>query len=218
VVRAQAGEVLPDLDAGLIEQSLHGVLATGEPVLDLEVRSHDSGDERSWSCIQFRIAGPDGEAAAVAHMMREVTERAHNRNRLALTDEASARIGTTLDVSLTAEELLDVAIPRLADVGAVDLLATVIEGDKLAPQAHDHKMHLRRAAVRWPVFRPAPPEYLQHAWAETDPAKLCHRRLSEGSPIYLPAFGAMTPSRSGRWSRPRALAACWPRNGPGPTR
>jgi hypothetical protein len=31
------------------------------------------------------------------------------------------RIGTTPDITRTAEELLDVAIPRLADAGAVDL-------------------------------------------------------------------------------------------------
>jgi hypothetical protein len=189
------GEVLPGLDAGPAEQSLRRVLATGEPVTDLEVRSRADGDlggERFWSCLQFRIDGPDSRAAGAAHVMREVTEQARSQRRLALADEASARIGTTLDIARTAEELLEVAIPRLADAGAVDLLATVLEGDRQAPHARDQKMRLWRAAVRWADGSPPPPGYLRHAWLETDPAKLYHQCLVAGSPVYLPAFGAMT--------------------------
>src|SRR5262249_43127131 len=115
-----------------------------------------------------------------------------SERRLALADEASARIGTTLDITRTAEELLEVAIQRLADAGAVDLLATVIEGDRHAPHAHDQKMRLRRVAVRWSADRPPPPEYLRHVFHETDPAKDYHRRLIAGLPVFLPAFGSMT--------------------------
>ncbi|HYZ54091.1 MAG TPA: SpoIIE family protein phosphatase [Streptosporangiaceae bacterium] len=192
------GEVLPGLDAGPVEQSLRGVLATGEPVTDLEVSCRvgdDPGGECFWGCVQFRIDGPDGEPAGVAHVMREVTERVRSQRRLALADEASARIGTTLDITRTAEELLEVAIPRLADAGAVDLLATVIDGDQHAPHARDQKMRLRRAAVRWPAYQPVSPGYPRYAWFETDPAKLYHRRLVAGLPVYLPAFGAMTPEQ-----------------------
>jgi PAS fold len=186
--------VLPQLDIGLIERSLRRVLDTGEPVDGLEVSSHadDPGGDRFWSCVQFRVDGPDGEAAGVVHAMREVTEQARNQRRLALADEASARIGTALDITRTAEELLEVAVPRLADVGAVDLLATVIDGNQHAPHAHDQKMRLRRVAVRWSADRPPPPEYLRDTWHETDPAKDYHRRLVAGLPVYLPAFGAMT--------------------------
>jgi Stage II sporulation protein E (SpoIIE)/PAS fold/GAF domain len=189
------GEVLPGMDAGLIERSLRRVLATGEPVFGLEVSSRGSdepGGERFWSCLQFRIAGPDGEAAGVVCGMLEATEHTHNQQRLALVYEASARIGTTLDITRTAEELLDVAIARLADAGAVDLLATVIDGDQHAPHAQDQKMHLQRVAVRWPADRPAPPEYLRRVWSETNPARLYHQSLVAGAPVYLPAFGAMT--------------------------
>jgi GAF domain-containing protein len=188
------GEVLPGMEAGLIERSLRRVLATGEPVFGLEVCSRGSG-ERFWICNQFRIAGPHGETAGVACTIREVIELARNQRRLALVDEASARIGTTLDITRTAEELLEVAIGRLADAGAVDLLATVIDGDHPAPQTCGEKMHLQRAAVQWPADRPAPPEYLRHAWAETDPAGLYHQSLVDGAPVYLPTFGAMTPEQ-----------------------
>jgi hypothetical protein len=145
------GEALPHLDTGLIERSLRRVLATGEAVDGLEVSSHagDPGGERFWSCVQFRVDGPDGRAAGVVHAMREVTDRARDQRRLALADEASARIGTTLDITRTAEELLEVAVPRLADTGAVHLFTTVIDGDQHAPHAHDQTMRLRpgRTAV-----------------------------------------------------------------------
>ena len=130
--RRRLGDVLPGVDTDLIERSLRRVLATGEPVFELEVSTRDTagpGEERFWSCVQFRVYGPEGELAGVACAIVDITERARNQRRLALVDEASARIGTTLDIRRTAEELLDVAIPRLADVGAVDLLAAVIESD-----------------------------------------------------------------------------------------
>jgi hypothetical protein len=188
------GQVLPGIDAGLIERSLRRVLATGEPVFELEVSNHDGGDpggERSWSCTHFRIYGPHGETAGVACGMVDATERARNQRRLALVDEASARIGTTLDIGRTARELLDVAIAHLADVGAVDLLATVIDGGQHAP----HARVMQRVALRWPAGRPAPPEYTQCERAEFDPARQFHQSLVTGAPVYLPAFGAMTPEQ-----------------------
>jgi diguanylate cyclase (GGDEF)-like protein len=189
------GEVLPALDAGPVEQSLRQVLATGDPVAYLEVSSRADGDpggERLWGCTQFRIDGPDGTTTGAAHIMREVTDRARGQGRLALAGEASRRIGTTLDITQTAEELLEAAIPRLADAGSVDLLATVIDGDQHPPQEQDQKMRLHRVALRWPDDRPAPAGYLRHAWLETDPAKPTHQCLVAGVPVYLPTFGAMT--------------------------
>jgi GAF domain-containing protein len=189
------GEVLPDLDVGSIEQSLRRVLVTGEPVFDLEVTCAASGwadRERVWNCIQFQVDTPGGRAAHVAQVMREVTGHALGEQWLALADEASVRIGTTLDITRTAEELLDVAIPRLADAGRVNLLGTVIEGDRHAPQARNRKMRLLQVALRWPAGVLLPAEYLRKTWYETDPSKLLHQRLVAGLPIFLPAFGAMT--------------------------
>ncbi|HEX4661147.1 MAG TPA: PAS domain-containing protein, partial [Streptosporangiaceae bacterium] len=195
------GQVLPQVDTGLVERSLRRVLATGKPAADLEVSSYADGDpggERFWSCTQFRVNAPDGQAAGAACIMREITGQARSQRRLALADEVSARIGTTLDITRTAEELLEVAVARLADAGAVDLLATVIEGDRHAPHAHDQKMRLRRVAVRWPADRPPPPEYFRHTWHETGPGQLYHQRLVAGLPIYLPAFGAKTAEQIGK--------------------
>ncbi|WP_197085238.1 SpoIIE family protein phosphatase [Saccharothrix sp. ST-888] len=59
------------------------------------------------------------------------------RRRLELLSEASARIGTTLDVSRTAEELAEMAVPRLADVVTIDLSEAVLRGDEPDDPAAD---------------------------------------------------------------------------------
>ncbi|WP_188191310.1 SpoIIE family protein phosphatase [Nonomuraea sp. SYSU D8015] len=54
------------------------------------------------------------------------------RQRLELLYDASVRIGTTLDVTRTAEELADVVVPRFADFVSVDLVDAVLRGDEAA--------------------------------------------------------------------------------------
>ncbi|MFI7500784.1 SpoIIE family protein phosphatase [Streptomyces sp. NPDC049687] len=65
------------------------------------------------------------------------------RRRLELLSEASARIGTTLDVRRTAEELAETAVPRLADHVTVDLPEAVLRGEEAADPVGD----LRRTVV-----------------------------------------------------------------------
>jgi serine phosphatase RsbU (regulator of sigma subunit)/anti-sigma regulatory factor (Ser/Thr protein kinase) len=65
------------------------------------------------------------------------------RQRLELLFDAGIHVGTTLDVTRTAEELAEVAVPQLADFVTVDLLDPVLDGAEPVPD-HDG---LRRAAV-----------------------------------------------------------------------
>ncbi|MEU9288248.1 SpoIIE family protein phosphatase [Streptomyces sp. NPDC048275] len=55
------------------------------------------------------------------------------RRRLELLHDAGVRIGTTLDVTRTAEELAEVTVPRFADFTAVDLPDPVLHGDEPGP-------------------------------------------------------------------------------------
>ncbi|MFG2641921.1 SpoIIE family protein phosphatase [Streptomyces sp. NPDC048370] len=52
------------------------------------------------------------------------------RGRLQLLYEAGVRIGTTLDVVRTTEELSEVAVPRFADFVTVELLDPVLRGEE----------------------------------------------------------------------------------------
>ncbi|MFF7160644.1 SpoIIE family protein phosphatase [Streptomyces sp. NPDC008086] len=68
------------------------------------------------------------------------------RRRLELLHDASVRIGTTLDVTRTAEELAEVTVPRFADFVAVDLPDPVLRGEE--PEALGGRSALRRVAIR----------------------------------------------------------------------
>ncbi|WP_443061307.1 SpoIIE family protein phosphatase [Streptomyces sp. NBC_00391] len=65
------------------------------------------------------------------------------RRRLELLSEASARIGTTLDVRRTARELAETVVPRLADFVTIDLAEPVLRGEEAA----DARSDLRRTVV-----------------------------------------------------------------------
>ncbi|MFJ4013483.1 SpoIIE family protein phosphatase [Streptomyces sp. NPDC090026] len=66
------------------------------------------------------------------------------RRRLELLRESSRRIGTTLDVVRTAEELAEVVVENFADVVTVDLYPAVLRGDE--PSAAGALL-MQRAAV-----------------------------------------------------------------------
>ncbi|WP_206439170.1 SpoIIE family protein phosphatase [Streptomyces scabichelini] len=67
------------------------------------------------------------------------------RRRLELLHDAGVHIGTTLDVTRTAEELAEVTVPRFADFTAVDLPDCVLRGEEPEPLGAD--IQLRRIAL-----------------------------------------------------------------------
>ncbi|MDX3802022.1 SpoIIE family protein phosphatase [Streptomyces sp. AK04-3B] len=131
-------EVLPRLDADALEAAARQVLQTGEPLVDRSTTGRTPADpdqEHAWSLSLYRLEDARGTVLGVAVSVRDVTDRHRAaveaeaaRRRLALIADASARIGTTLDLERTARELADVAVPDLADVAAVDLLDAVVAG------------------------------------------------------------------------------------------
>ncbi|WP_432027680.1 SpoIIE family protein phosphatase [Streptomyces sp. 1222.5] len=101
--------------------------------------------------VNTRLIGPDGDAQGLVATFRDTTElRALSgqaelaRGRLSFLYEAGMRVGTTLDVRRTAEELSEVAVPRLADVVTVELLDSVLRGEE--PTGAVRQM--RRTALR----------------------------------------------------------------------
>ncbi|GAT81803.1 protein phosphatase [Streptomyces sp. F-3] len=67
------------------------------------------------------------------------------RRRLELLHDAALNIGSTLDVTRTAEELAEVAVPRFADFTAVDLPGSVLDGEE--PEPFRAGTVLRRVAL-----------------------------------------------------------------------
>ncbi|MEY9989102.1 PAS domain S-box-containing protein [Streptomyces sp. V4I8] len=144
----RAGEFLFGPDADLAEAKLRSVLETGRPVIFAEQQSrllHDLHRELVISISAFRMQDPSGRVLGVTEIVEDVTDRHRARRRLALLNEAGARIGSTLDVARTARELAEAAVPALADALSVDLLEPVPRGEEPAPDARGP---LRRMAVR----------------------------------------------------------------------
>jgi PAS domain S-box-containing protein len=141
-------QVLPRLEAEAFEERMRRVLATGSPEMDYEFRSPTYADptqERAYSASFFGLADPRGGRIGIWYMVIDVTERWRAQDRLALLNDASIRIGSTLDVTQTAQELADVAVPALADFVAVDLLDSVLHGEEPNPGPVDDVPIMRRS-------------------------------------------------------------------------
>nr|WP_245171066.1 SpoIIE family protein phosphatase [Streptomyces decoyicus] len=141
-------KVLPKLEAEAFEERMQRVLKSGDPVLDYEFRSPTYADphqERAYSASFFVLEDPRGRRIGVWYMVIDVTERWRAQERLALLNDASVRIGSTLDVTRTAQELADVAVPALADFVAVDLLDSVLRGAEPVPGPVDSTPTMRRS-------------------------------------------------------------------------
>jgi serine phosphatase RsbU (regulator of sigma subunit)/anti-sigma regulatory factor (Ser/Thr protein kinase) len=92
------------------------------------------------------VRDPAGRVCGVLVVAVDVTEQRLARQRLALLNEASTRIGCTLDMTRTAEELVEVAVPGLADFASVDLLDSVFRGDEPTSGPFIFGVPLRRMA------------------------------------------------------------------------
>lgn len=62
-----------------------------------------------------------------------IVEAAAGRQRLAMLDRATARIGTTLDVDVTARELVEAAVPEFADASVVEIVEWMDEPEVFDP-------------------------------------------------------------------------------------
>ncbi|MEV4438578.1 PAS domain-containing protein, partial [Streptomyces sp. NPDC049577] len=123
-------DFLPRAEAERLTAALRQVLDTGKPVADIQLVGPVPGspERRRWSVSLYRLHSGGGRPIGVAAIATDVTgrrraerEAAGVRRNLALLNEASARIGNSLDLETTARELLDVAVPQFCDLASVDL-------------------------------------------------------------------------------------------------
>src|SRR5262249_8139950 len=144
-------EVVRDLKSEGLEAMARQVISTGSPAIDLEFPAwlpEHRRIERAFSVSFFRIEGADGRGVAVCAMMVDIADKDRAHTRLAVLNESSTRVGSTLDVRQTAQELAALAVPFLADVVTVDLTGSV-------PLGEDSAAGVRPAGRTVPVFRRA---------------------------------------------------------------
>ncbi|MEW2158953.1 SpoIIE family protein phosphatase [Streptomyces sp. NPDC007189] len=131
-----------------VEQGMLQVLATGSP-LDVQTRmhAHTAGEDRThaWLARMTPVRDAQGRVRGVAVAAHDVTDNLRAKQRLQLVNEASVRVGSTLDVTRTAQELAQVCVPVLADFVTIDLLDPQDHGGE-PPARLTAPVTLRRAA------------------------------------------------------------------------
>ncbi|MEU3416627.1 SpoIIE family protein phosphatase [Streptomyces sp. NPDC006658] len=106
-----------------LERNLLAVLTSGRP-LDVQTYLRTGGEDRAhaWLARMAPVRDRAGRVRGVSMAAHDITDNQRARQRLQLVNEASVRVGTTLDVTCTAQELADVCVPALADFVTIDLL------------------------------------------------------------------------------------------------
>ncbi|MFE0674577.1 SpoIIE family protein phosphatase [Streptomyces sp. NPDC058867] len=155
-----------------------------------------------------RHGGGSGSVATLRDSteLRTLSGRAGQaRERLRVLYEAGIGIGTTLDVTRTAQELAEVTVPRFCDYVTVDLALPVLSGDE--PTGTERT--LRRVAIRGvdaAPLRPVgdtiayePPEERRPGMGEGRGVIDEDLRAIRGYiPGYVPGFGAKASGRARR--------------------
>ncbi|WP_371578612.1 SpoIIE family protein phosphatase [Streptomyces sp. NBC_01314] len=119
-----------------IERLMRRTLDSGEPqYIENHARAPGEIREHAWSVHLYRLEDENGRVLGVATTGHDMTEQYWARKRLQLIAEAGRRIGSSLDVTRTAQELADIAVPDLADFISVDLLASLDDLHGPSPQA-----------------------------------------------------------------------------------
>ncbi|MEU1666449.1 SpoIIE family protein phosphatase [Streptomyces sparsogenes] len=105
-----------------------------------------AGGKRAWVIYLIPVKDAAGRVRGMSAVVLDYTEQHWARRRLTIVNEASVRIGTTLDVTRTAQELADVAVGRFADFVTVDLLDAIYHGQEPVRSRASRAVDFRRIA------------------------------------------------------------------------
>jgi serine phosphatase RsbU (regulator of sigma subunit) len=142
-------ELYPGAGFEAFEAFARRVMTTGEAAVwnGFGLATPDTRS-RAWQVTVSPVRDGPGRVCGVLAVGQDVSGHRLARDRLALVNEASERIGSTLDIGTTAGELADVAVPRLADVIVVDLLDSVLRGKEPTAGPVAGTAALRRVVCR----------------------------------------------------------------------
>lgn len=174
-----------------IEGRLRRVATVGEPESFLARFTGDrSVSQRLWTTTLTALRDHAGRIDHVQLVAVDATEQRQARDRLAVLNEVSATVGTSLDVERTAQEMADVVVRDLADFVTVDLLDH-LRGDA----SDDMSSQLALKRVGQASVLPGAPEATvalgQVAWySGSSPLSRC---LASGLPAIFQTVKATMP-------------------------
>jgi PAS domain S-box-containing protein len=179
-------ELSPDPGVASFEAAARRVIQSGERA-EWQGYGRAPGEDRhrAWLVSISPVRDARGRVCGALAVTSDVTDHQLDRDRLSLMTEASSRIGATLDVGRTAEELVELVVPRLADLAIIDVQDSVLRGDEPAPGPLPGTAPLRRMAFR--SVLPGAPEIVGRAGQVRvyPPGSPAVQALASGQPVLM---------------------------------
>lgn len=145
----RAPECNPDRMIEELERAMGEVLQSGKrQYVDIIANVPSETGEHAWSIGLGPLRDTAGQTRGVCFVARDTAKEHAARERLLLLNEAGTRIGTSLNMTRVAQQLVDLTVPRFADHASVDLLGGIETGNDPPVRAESGPVRLRRAAVR----------------------------------------------------------------------
>ncbi|MFG2576403.1 SpoIIE family protein phosphatase [Streptomyces sp. NPDC048481] len=195
-------EVVPGVNAVALEKTMQDVLDSGRAVVDVRRTGRTPSDpdrERTWSCSYAPLVDGSGRTLGVIASLIDITERQraeHDaeraRRRFALLAEAGTRIGTTLDLWQTCEEIVRMLVPQLADSADVQLLDDVMSPDESTEATRGV---IRRMAALFPDPAAPTARLVPGMTSRLERGSLYERVIADGRPtdLYRSDVPALVP-------------------------
>ncbi len=166
----------------------------------------DVGTPRS-AAIAIRcepLAGPGGGTLVLARLASPQTGPS-------LLTEAAVRIGSTLDLTQTAREVVDVAVPRFADAAAIYLPEHMFAADEPGSHRVLHAALVRRLAAR---LAGQPDDVTESLFRSGEVVVLgegtpCFRAMAVSSPVLYDHLDVDTAERIGQRPGGREITASY---------
>ncbi|MFF8293384.1 SpoIIE family protein phosphatase [Streptomyces sp. NPDC016309] len=187
------GDIMITSDDGAYLRMLREVEREGRPVVGalVGVRTPGRPDRDQVRSVSFfPLSGTAGSRTGLGGLLVDVTDReraigeaAAGRQRLALLNRAAATIGTTLDVHVTAGELVRAAVPGFADASVVEIVEWRDEQEVFDPR---RPLRTRRIASGTSLPPPATELVggLEHV--TYPPGSSVHHMLETGGVVSVP--------------------------------
>ncbi|QGV77787.1 SpoIIE family protein phosphatase [Streptomyces ficellus] len=186
-------DVMITRDGGEFLGLLRAVVEGGPPVVGTLVGMRGAGrpdHDQVRSVSLFPLSGAVGSRTGVGGVLLDVTDREHAvveataaRQRLDLLDRASRSIGRTLDVGVTARELVDASVPAFCDAAVVE----VVQGPD-DNEVFDPSLPLDTHRIAWGTVLPPPADELVGGleFVSYPPGSTVHDMVSTGRPVVVP--------------------------------
>jgi PAS domain S-box-containing protein len=173
--------------SGEVERAMRAAITAGREVTrTIRVKMPSDTREHTWGTHFIPLKDDTGTVRWICSCALDITSEDRVRDHLTLLDEASRTVGSTLDVTRTAEELVRVLVPVIADFATVDLLDSVFGEHEPAPGRPAGTVLLKRVAME-SVYEGAPESVLQQGDTEEFPEYTPHARcMATGEPFITP--------------------------------